>query len=131
MFRLTPYVLKNLTSKKATRRYPRERRSAFENTRGELVNRIEVCTFCGACSLKCPSQCIRVDKKSALWTCDPFACVFCGICVETCPANSLHQQVEYRPPVTEREVIRLIGEPKQKADKPNPRRTGELKIEDR
>ena len=112
MFRLTPYALKNLASKKATRRYPKEKRTAFENIRGELVNQVEICTFCGACAQKCPSQCISADKKNAIWTYDPFACVFCGICVEICPVNSLYQNPEYRHPVTEREMIALKGQPK-------------------
>jgi formate hydrogenlyase subunit 6/NADH:ubiquinone oxidoreductase subunit I len=114
MFKLTPYVLKNLTSKKATRRYPKEKRSAFENIRGELVNQIEICTFCGACSLKCPSQCISVDKKNAIWTYDPFACVYCGICVEICPVNSLYQNLEYRLPVDKPQTVCMKGELKKK-----------------
>jgi ech hydrogenase subunit F len=75
MFKMTPNVLKNLSSHKATRRYPHEVRTPFENVRGELYNDIKNCTFCQVCAVKCPSQCITVDKKAATWTCDPFACV--------------------------------------------------------
>ena len=117
MFKLTPYVLNNLSSKKATRRYPKEKRLAFESSRGELVNQIELCTFCGSCMIKCPSQCIRVDKKNAAWTYDPFACVYCGICVAICPAKSLLQRNEYRPPSENFAVICLQGEPPKKPKK--------------
>jgi formate hydrogenlyase subunit 6/NADH:ubiquinone oxidoreductase subunit I len=117
MFKMTPNVLRNLFFPKATRRYPREVRAPFENVRGALLIDIEKCTFCSACALKCPSQCIAVDKKAATWSYDPFACVFCGICVEICPTESLHQKPEYRLPVAERESILLKGEPRQKIEK--------------
>jgi len=87
MFKMTPNVLRNLLSKKPTRLYPH--------------------------AVKCPSQCISVDKKAATWTCDPFACVYCGICVEVCPAKCLHQKQAYRHPVYERQTIFLKGEPKK------------------
>ena len=117
MFKMTPNVIRNLFRKKATRRYPREVRPTFENARGALFNDIAKCTFCGICAIKCPSQCITVDKKASMWVYDPFACVFCGICVDSCPAESLHQQSEYRLPLARRETITLQGEPKQKIEK--------------
>ena len=118
MFKMAPNVIRNLRNKKATRRYPRVVRPAFENVRGALFNDIAKCTFCGTCAIKCPSQCIRVDKKAGLWIYDPFACVFCGICVDGCPAESLHQLSEYRLPHPGRETITLKAEPKQKIEKP-------------
>jgi len=117
MFKMTPNVMRNLFHKKATRRYPRQIRPTFENVRGALFNEIAKCTFCGACAIKCPSQCISVDKKAGLWIYDLFACVFCGICVDICPAESLHQQSEHRLPLPGRETIMLKAEPKQKIEK--------------
>ena len=117
MFKMTPNVLKNLISKRATRRYPRVARTPFESVRGALFNDIEKCTFCSVCALKCPSQCITVDKKAAIWRYDPFVCVFCGICVDACTGKCLHQKREYRNPLAERETILLKGEPKQKIEK--------------
>lgn len=115
MFKMTPNVLKNLFSHKATRRYPHEIRTPFKNVRGELYNDIEKCTFCRVCAVKCPSQCITVNKKTATWTYDPFACVFCGICVEVCQGQCLHQKHEYRSPVLERELICMKGKRINKA----------------
>ncbi|MBW2470141.1 MAG: 4Fe-4S binding protein [Deltaproteobacteria bacterium] len=117
MFQMMPNILKNLFFPKATRRYPRVVRSPFESSRGALFNDIEKCTFCSVCELKCPSQCIRVDKKAATWTYDPFACVFCGICVDICPPNSLYQKSAYRLPVAGRELITLTGVPRPKLEK--------------
>jgi ech hydrogenase subunit F len=113
MFKMTPNVLRNLFSKKPTRLYPYEVRTPFENMRGELVNEIEKCTFCSVCAVKCPSQCISVDKKTAVWTCDPFACVYCGICVDSCPVKCLHQKQAYRRPVYDHQIISLKGERKK------------------
>ena len=109
MFKMTPNVLRNLLTHKATRRYPYQTRATFETVRGELYNDVDNCTFCGICAAKCPSQCITIDKKAATWTCDPFACVFCGVCVNACQAKCLHQKHEYRIPVLDREVIFTQG----------------------
>jgi len=114
---MTPTILKNFFTGRATRRYPYMVRTPFADARGELYNDIENCTFCSLCSIRCPSQCITIDRKTAHWSCDPFACVYCGICVDGCPANSLHQKREYRSVSSERETISLIGEIKKKEKK--------------
>ena len=115
MFTLTPYILRNLVTKKATRKYPKRARPAFKDARGELFNRIEQCNFCGACALKCPSQCIKVDRVNAIWICEASACVFCGVCVDTCPTNSLYQKAEYRGPFVSHQIISMKGELKKKS----------------
>jgi ech hydrogenase subunit F len=113
MFEMTPTILRNFVGKRATRRYPYVVRPPFENARGEIYNDIQVCTFCGVCAAKCPSQCIAVDKKAATWSCNPSACVYCGVCVESCPSGSLHQKPDYRRPVREKEMMFLKGEVKK------------------
>ncbi|MBC8431971.1 MAG: 4Fe-4S binding protein [Desulfobacterales bacterium] len=117
MFEMTATILRNFFSKPATRRYPRVKRLPFEAVRGELYNQIEDCTFCTVCAVKCPSQCITVDKKAAVWAYDPFACVYCGICVDDCPVNCLSQKRDYRPPNSERQFIKLKGQLKKKIKK--------------
>ena len=57
MFKMTPNILRNLAARKSTRRYPREVRETFDRVRGELVNDIRRCVFCGAC---------EVDRKSVV-----------------------------------------------------------------
>ena len=114
MFQMTPNILKNFFTKRATRRYPYQIRPAYESFRGELYIEIEKCKFCGICAVKCPSQCITVNKDEGIWECDPFACVYCGICTEECKEGALHQKKEYRPPIRERIVISKKGEPPKK-----------------
>ena len=113
MFKMTPNVLRNLVNKKSTRRYPYEIRNPFESARGEVTNNMDVCPLCGVCAAKCPSQCIVVDKKAGLWTCDPFACVYCAVCVESCPSHSLSQKSAYRPPAMLPGLISLQGHPRK------------------
>lgn len=113
MFKMTPNILRNLVLKKSTRRYPYETRDPFAGARGELSNDMETCTMCGVCATKCPSQCITVDKKTGLWTCDPFACVYCAVCVDSCPFKSLSQKNTYRPPMKTPELISLKGTPRK------------------
>lgn len=114
MFKMTPNIIRNFVTKRATRRYPYEVRTSFEGARGELYIELEKCTFRGVCASKCPSQCITVDKKAGTWTCDPFACVYCGICVEVCPEKCIQQKREYRSPMLEREIIFMKGMAKRK-----------------
>jgi ech hydrogenase subunit F len=112
---MTPNIMRNLVVKKSTRRYPVETREPFAKVRGELINDIERCIFCGTCEIKCPSRCLQVDKKACIWTYDPMACVYCGVCVDTCPAKSLSQRTQYRSPMAERLLISMQGQPRKKA----------------
>jgi ech hydrogenase subunit F len=115
MFKMTPNIMRNLVVRKSTRRYPYVVREPFDKARGELLNEIERCIFCGMCEAKCPSRCIEVDKPAYKWNYDPFACVYCGVCVDICPSKSLHQKAEYRKPTVERLTISLQGQPRKKA----------------
>jgi ech hydrogenase subunit F len=115
MFRMTPNIIENLFSAKATRLYPVKVRPPFVGFRGELYNIIEECSFCTVCAVKCPSSCIKVDRKQATWEYDPFTCVYCGICVEACTARSLHLKDQYRAPVNQKALISMKGELKKKA----------------
>ena len=111
MARMLPTLLRNVLSRPATRRYPAEEREPFAGARGALANDAEACIFCGLCARKCPSQCLNVDKDSALWAWDPSACVYCGVCVEVCPTHSL-SQTEHRRPVSRRkETVVVRGAP--------------------
>ena len=114
-FKMTHNILRNLVVKKSTRLYPFQVRETFDKVRGELVNDIVRCIFCGSCELKCPSQCIEVDRKAAVWTYNPFACVFCGVCVDICPAKSLSQKTQYLRSMDKRLMVSMQGELKKKA----------------
>jgi len=119
-----PTVLTNLFSKPATRNYPFFVRDNFEHARGELINDIDRCIFCGSCSRKCPSQCITVSKEGTqgIWALEFFACVGCGVCVEACPVSCLSQKTSHRPVAVARAVITLTGKlpekPAKKTEKP-------------
>ncbi|MCK7512752.1 MAG: hypothetical protein MZV70_57775 [Desulfobacterales bacterium] len=63
MFKMTPNIVRNLVVKKSTRMYPAEVREPFAKVRGELINDIERCIFCGTCEVKCPSQCIAGGQE--------------------------------------------------------------------
>ena len=122
--KMLPTVIANLFGKPATRNYPFVVRENFAHARGELVNDIDRCIFCGTCARKCPSQCLRVDKEGTegVWTLEFFACVGCGVCVEVCPVHCLSQLTSHRPVTAERAVIALRGKlperPAKKTEKP-------------
>jgi ech hydrogenase subunit F len=112
-------ILRNLVGPRATRLHPQVVRSPFENSRGELFNDMTACTLCGTCAVKCPSQCIQVDKKGALWRYDPFACVLCGVCSESCPSGSLRHRCEYMRPTEELMTVELRGGTRRASQKPS------------
>ncbi len=104
-------ILRNLVNKRATRNYPLVKRNPFSGVRGELVNDISKCIFCKVCQVKCPSNCIEVDKEARIWKYDPMECVYCGICSENCPKKCLTHKSEYRSPVMKRETVIMHGLP--------------------
>jgi len=118
VFTMTRNILRNLFGPRATRRHPDVVRPPFENSRGDLANDIAECTFCGTCAVKCPSQCIQVDKNNATWCYNPYACVNCGVCAESCPSGSLRQQCDYRRPAEEMTPVVMQGSIKK--SKPQP-----------
>lgn len=112
-------IFKNLIAGSATRSYPMDVRPGFENARGALRNDIRGCTLCGICARKCPSQCIRVDKKRGMWELTPHACVLCGICVDACPRSCLGHDSTHPGPIREKALLRLekASEPTRLVDK--------------
>ncbi len=120
MFKMTPNLIRNFLAERATRRHPFDVRPPFPGARGEIENHAETCIFCGVCAMKCPSQCLSVDKKAQTWEWNPSACVYCGICAESCPKQSLHQKTAYRKPVTEKVSVCLKGERTEKQESAAP-----------
>lgn len=128
MLFMTPNVVRNFLSKKATRLYPFEVRDPFAGYRGELVNDIETCILCSMCAKKCPSQCITVDREKGTWECDPYACIYCSVCVDNCPTNCLSMRNVHRKPAVAKEMYSLANEIRKKAD-PKVKATSKAKAE--
>lgn len=89
MFSLLKNIVRNLTHRPATRRYPFVKREPFAGFRGKLEIRIDECIFCGMCQRRCPANAIAVTKQPKTWTLDPYRCILCGYCVEVCPKKCL------------------------------------------
>jgi len=113
MFEMLGNILKNLTSKPATRRYPFEKREPFKDTRGKLGINIDDCIFCGICSKKCPSDALVVNKSEKSWELDPFKCIICGSCCDTCPKKCLHMEEQYTASSYTKHKSKHIQKPKQ------------------
>lgn len=121
--KMLPTVISNLFNKPVTRNYPFFVRDPFTTARGELVNDIDRCIFCGSCSRKCPSQCITVSKEGNMgaWKLEFFACVGCGVCVDACPVNCLSQKPTHRAVAVVRDTIVMTGKlPEKPAKKTAP-----------
>ncbi len=110
---MTKTVLKNLLTKYATRLYPFTKRETFKDVKGELKIEMDKCILCGVCQMRCPSQCIKVNKPAKSWEVDPFACVYCGICVDACPVKCLFQERLYRAPLAEKDMVMYVQSEKE------------------
>lgn len=49
-----------------------------------------VCVGCGACTMTCPVEAIKLVNGTA--QVDPAKCISCGACVATCPVGAIKLQ---------------------------------------
>ena len=114
---MIPTIVRNFLGRRATLRYPLEKRPITEGVRGHLEIDKEICDLCVRCSMVCPTHCLTVDRKTGHWEFDVFACVNCGVCVENCKRGALKVHVEHRPPSREHPVVAFDKEVPQKKKK--------------
>ena len=98
IFRLAGTVLKSLSIRPATRRYPFVARIYTPRTRGHIDVDIDACIYCGICERRCPTQAISVDKLGHTWSIERLRCIQCGSCVELCPKKCLFMADSYTAP---------------------------------
>ncbi len=58
----------------------------------EAVIRQQDCTGCGACSLHCRFDAVKIEEKTlgvTTFSIDPISCEGCGVCVRFCPAQAI------------------------------------------
>lgn len=108
MLKMGIRLFKNLFTGPATRLKMRE---PFEKQRGHIDIDIQKCIFCGRCARECPSGCIKVDRKTAVWEINPFECIICGVCVEVCPTKALSMLREFREPSDKKSLKDYKGTP--------------------
>lgn len=102
-------TLKHLFMRKATVRYPEQKRQFSAIYRGQHVlkrdeNGAERCTACGLCAIACPAEAItmvagerekgeeklyREEKYAATYEINMLRCIFCGLCEEACPKEAI------------------------------------------
>jgi formate hydrogenlyase subunit 6/NADH:ubiquinone oxidoreductase subunit I len=90
--RIIPYILKMLTKKPATVKYPAAEADIPENFRGKLEFDKEKCIGCKLCMRDCPANAIEIEKVGekqfkAIVRLD--RCIYCGQCVDSCPKDAL------------------------------------------
>lgn len=103
-------TFKHIFKKKATVRYPEEKRYIAPVYRGlHVLKRDEQgrenCTACGLCAVACPAEAItmeaaerqkgeehlyREEKYAAVYEINMLRCIFCGLCEEACPKDAIY-----------------------------------------
>ncbi len=104
-------VLRNLFSRPATRLFPKTRREPPSDARGAVVFDSEKCIFCGACSMRCPTGAIEVDRQARTVTFDLFRCVACACCAEACRKGCVQMRAAYHAPVYTKPKTHFQGAP--------------------
>lgn len=101
-------TFKNLLRPPTTVKYPEERRTLPERTRGRHVlhryeNGLERCIGCYLCAGACPADCIYIEaaentpdnrvsageRYARVYEIDELRCIFCGFCEEACPTGAI------------------------------------------
>lgn len=111
-------TLKHFFRKKATIRYPEQKREYSEVFRGLHVLKrdekgAERCTACGLCAVACPAEAItmqgaerkpgeenlyREEKYAAVYEINMLRCIFCGLCEVACPKAAIFLQPDVTAP---------------------------------
>ena len=110
-------TISHFFTKKATIKYPEEKRSFSKVFRGlQILNRDEEgrerCTACGLCAVACPAEAItmeaaerqpgeehlyREEKYAAKYEINMLRCIFCGYCEEACPKDAIYLSQTFAP----------------------------------
>jgi len=97
-------LLKSLTKKPITLRYPLEKAAPVEGIRAKVAWEIEKCIGCGLCPQICPSKAIELTGKSSKAEITYYLdrCLFCGECVDVCPTKAIKTTSEFELAFTSR-----------------------------
>ena len=115
-------TFRHIFKKKATIRYPEQKRSFSAVFRGlQILNRDEEgrerCTACGLCAVACPAEAItmegaerlpteehlyREEKYAAVYEINMLRCIFCGYCEDACPTQAIELGHEHQLSFTNR-----------------------------
>jgi len=100
-------IIKKMTKKPSTEKYPYVPSPAPQKTRARLTRDKKICINCGACTLVCPSKaCYFVQEKDKRRVEFNLAyCTFCGQCVEVCPVKCLKMVNEYELATAKKEEL--------------------------
>ncbi len=118
-------TLKHFFQRKATIKYPEQKRSFSPVFRGlHVLNRDaegrENCTACGLCAVACPAEAItmegaerkkgeehlyREEKYAARYEINMLRCIFCGLCEEACPKDAIYLTETFAPANFQRQTF--------------------------
>lgn len=125
IFKGMAITFKHIFKRKATIKYPEQKRSFSPVFRGlHILNRDEEgrerCTACGLCAVACPAEAItmegaerkkgeehlyREEKYAAKYEINMLRCIFCGLCEEACPKDAIYLTETFAPANFQRQTF--------------------------
>lgn len=102
-------VVKSLFKKSTCDRYPFQKPTVFEQTKGHVQIDAPRCILCSMCEKRCPTNAIKVNRNGRTWDINHYQCIFCYNCITVCPTKCLMMGQQYAAPTLtkQHEVVEI------------------------
>lgn len=104
-------LMRSLTKKAATVKYPAEGHAMPKGFRGKLKFDAAKCIGCKMCMRDCPTgaiEIIKVNEKEFEAHIDLGKCIYCGQCVDSCIKKALEVTPEYELAQLDNKKLKVI-----------------------
>ncbi len=116
--RMIQQVLRSITRKAATVKYPFGKAPMPPHFRGRLTFYADKCIGCRLCMKDCPTNAINIRKiadKQFEADIDMGKCIYCAQCVDSCPKKALESTSDFELAQIDRDKLKVTYDSPRKA----------------